>query len=85
GLAVDAAATLLPFVPGGAGTAIKGVRAADKTVEAVSDGFKAVDEAGDLKKSVEKAESITEGSSRAARRSVMRKEGLPTSQQPKVK
>ena len=67
GLAVDAAAALLPFIPGGAGTAIKGVRTAGKAADAVSDGFKVVDKASDIKNSIEKAESITEGSSRAAR------------------
>ena len=34
GLVVDVAAATLPFVPGGAGTAIKGVRATDKAVDA---------------------------------------------------
>ncbi len=34
GVLVDAAATLIPYVPGGAGTAIKAARAADKAVGA---------------------------------------------------
>ena len=62
GLAVDAAATLLPFVPGGAGTAIKGVRAADKAVE----GIKTVDKVVDTEKGIE---AINNGS-KAAKRSL---------------
>ena len=62
GLAVDAAATLLPFVPGGAGTAIKGVRAADKAVE----GIKTVDKVVDAEKGIE---AINNGS-KAAKRSL---------------
>ena len=48
GLAVDTVSLVTPFLPGGASTAIKGARAADKTV----DGTKAV----------EKIENIGEGS-----------------------
>jgi RHS repeat-associated protein len=46
GVIVDAAAVALPVIPGGAGAAIKGVRAVDKAVDAV----KAVDKATDVKK-----------------------------------
>ena len=43
GVVVDAAAVALPCVPGGAGAAIKGVRAADKVVGAVSAANKSGD------------------------------------------
>ncbi len=62
GLVVDAAATAFPFVPGGAGTAIKGVRAADKAVE----GIKTVDKVVDTEKEIE---AINNGS-KAAKRSL---------------
>ena len=35
GVLLDAASSMIPFVPGGAGAAIKGARAADKAVDAV--------------------------------------------------
>jgi hypothetical protein len=38
GLAVDATAAALPFVPGGAGAGIKAARAADKAVDAARSG-----------------------------------------------
>jgi RHS repeat-associated protein len=59
GLILDAAATVVPFVPGGAGTAIKAARAADTVVDAarglnkadsVADAAKAADNATDLSK-----------------------------------
>ncbi len=71
GIIADAAAVALPLVPGGAGAAIKGARAVDKAVDAVSSANK-VDKAIDVSKT-----------SRAARREVMREQGIPTSQQPK--
>ena len=71
GIIADAAAVALPLVPGGAGAAIKGIRAVDKAADAVSSANK-VDKAIDVSKT-----------SRAARREVMREQGIPTSQQPK--
>lgn len=76
GIVLDAAATALPVVPGGAGAAIKGVRAIDKAVDVA----KTADKAVDTGKAVEK----TVSTSRAARREVMRQNGIPTSQQPKT-
>ena len=43
GIIADAAAVALPLVPGGAGAAIKGARAVDKAVDAVSSANKASD------------------------------------------
>ena len=40
---LDAAAVALPVIPGGAGAAIKGVRAIDKAVDAAKTADKAVD------------------------------------------
>lgn len=40
GILADAVAVALPIVPGGAGAAIKGIRAVDKTVDAVSSANK---------------------------------------------
>lgn len=44
GLVLDAAAAVVPFVPGGVGTAIKAVRGADKVVDAT----KACDKVADV-------------------------------------
>jgi hypothetical protein len=89
GLAADVAATVLPGVPGGAGTAIKAVRAADKA----KDAYKTVKRTEKAAETVRKAEKVVEASkaagketkvvtSRAARRESMRQQGIPTSQQP---
>ena len=51
GIVLDVAAVTLPVVPGGAGAAIKGVRAIDKAVDAA----KTADKAPDTGKAVEKA------------------------------
>ena len=72
GVVIDAIAAAVPFIPGGAGAVINSVRATDK----ISDVAKSTNRAG---KTIEK----TEETSRAARRDVMRKEGIPTSAQPK--
>ena len=56
GIIADAAAVALPLVPGGAGAVIKGARAVDKAVDAVSSANK-VDKAIDTAKSVEKTSS----------------------------
>lgn len=45
GIVVDSAATLVPFVPGGAATGIKVARAADKGIDAIRAGDKAKDAA----------------------------------------
>jgi RHS repeat-associated protein len=59
GVVLDAAAVVVPFVPGGAGVAIKAARTADKVVDAVKtankidnavDGAKAMNKAGDATK-----------------------------------
>jgi RHS repeat-associated protein len=81
GIVADAAAVVLPIVPGGAGAAIKGIRAADKAVDAAKVANK-VDNAVDGAKAV-KAVDKTAETSRAARRETMRAERIPTSQQPK--
>ena len=72
GVVIDAIAAAVPFIPGGAGAVINSVRATDK----ISDVAKSTNRVG---KTIEK----TEETSRAARRDVMRKEGIPTSAQPK--
>ena len=64
GLVVDAAATAFPFVPGGAGTAIKGVRAADKAVDAI----KAGDRITNLEKEAEVAEGVLKETTKALHR-----------------
>lgn len=51
----DAAAVALPFIPGGAGVAIKAARAADKTIDAI----KAADKVGDAAKAIDKAKDAT--------------------------
>lgn len=67
GLVADVAATLLPFIPGGAGTAIKGIRAADKAVDALkaadvaSDVAKTADNVSDAIKDVEIATDAAKG------------------------
>ena len=71
GIAVDIVATSIPFVPGGASVAINGIRTSNKITNAA--------QATITGKNVEK----TLETSRAARREVMRKEGIPTSLQPK--
>ena len=50
GLIVDVLATAVPFIPGGAGTAIKAMRGADKAVDAVN----AVDNVSDVVKASNK-------------------------------
>ena len=97
GLVADVFAAAVPVLPGGAGTAIKAIREADKTVDAikaadkVSDVAKAADGASDISKTVSQGakrglsnpQHITKAeSSRSARRESMRKQGIPTSQQP---
>ena len=71
GIVLDTTAAVVPVVPGGVGTAIKVARLADR-----------VDDAGDASRSLSRASDVVKSSSRAERRAVMRKEGIPTSQQP---
>ena len=68
GVIVDGFAVAFPGVPGGAGAAIKAARTADKA----TDALRAAGKIDDVSKT-----------SRAARREVMREQGIPTSQQPK--
>jgi RHS repeat-associated protein len=51
GIITDAAAVALPLVPGGAGTAIKGIRVADKAVDAIRAGSK-IDNATDATRAI---------------------------------
>ena len=83
GLVADVAAAFVPFIPGGAGTAIKGIRATDKTIEGSVDIVVASDKVNAAANVVKNTRNTTERTSRAARRSAMRQEGIPTSQQPK--
>ena len=86
GIIADAAAVALPLVPGGAGAAIKGARAVDKAVDAVSSANK-VDKAIDVSKTskYEKfggkndTQSIT---GREAFRKAKDQNAIPRSQQP---
>lgn len=58
GIVVDSAATVVPGVPGGAGTAIKLLRGADKA----ADLLKAADKANDIRKAADKgAELVNSG------------------------
>jgi RHS repeat-associated protein len=54
GVVYDATATAVPFLPGGAGTAIRAVRAADKTVDLV----RAVDKTADLGRAVDRTADV---------------------------
>ena len=74
GVVVDAAAVILPGVPGGAGAAIKGARAADNVVDAVK-STKAVDKVATTSDTY----SITR---REAFRKSKETNGIPRSKQP---
>ena len=52
GIVLDAAAVALPVIPGGAGAAIKGVRAVDKAVDVAKTADKAVDGVNAMKRGV---------------------------------
>lgn len=54
GLIADVAAAAVPYVPGGAHTAIKGARAAAKAADKVGDAAKAIDKGADAAKAVDK-------------------------------
>ena len=61
GIVLDAAAVALPVIPGGAGAAIKGVRAVDKALDAA----KTADKAVDVIKVVDKVEDVNNGVQKA--------------------
>jgi hypothetical protein len=67
GAVVDAAATAVPFVPGGAGAIIKAARAADKVADVVkaadnvADAAKAVDKVGDASKALDRTADTARG------------------------
>ena len=71
GILIDATATVLPYVPGGAGTVIKSYKAGKNAAKATQSTVKMA------------RGTTTLSSSRAARREVMRREKIPTSQQPR--
>ena len=64
---VDVAATAVPFIPGGAGIAIKVARAADKTADAVKKIDKAVDTANVARKSDKIADAPKRGTTKLYR------------------
>ena len=76
GVAVDATATAVPFVPGGAGTAIKTYRAGKAATRAVSKASTVV-KAGKTAKTANNTSKVTR---RAAFRQAKRDAGIPTSQ-----
>ena len=73
GVAVDATATAVPFVPGGAGTAIKTYRAGKAATRAVS-------KASTVVKAAKTANNTSKLTRRAAFRQAKRDAGIPTSQ-----
>ena len=81
-LTVDVLAAAIPFVPAGAGIAVKAARGADKTIDAV----KAVDKTNEVSNAVRanvQAVDNTSGLSRSgAFRQAKRDAGIPISQQP---
>ena len=84
GVVLDVAATFLPFVPGGAGTAIKAMRSADKVANAMKT-VKTVDKATDTGKIVKTFDgglSTNSQTSREALRKAKEANGIPRSQQP---
>ena len=60
GIVLDAAAVALPVIPGGAGTAIKGVRAIDKAVDAAKTADKAVDGVSAMKRGIQNEAKVLE-------------------------
>ena len=71
GILIDATATVLPYVPGGAGTVIKSYKAGKNAAKATQSTVRMA------------RGTTTLSSSRAARREAMRREKIPTSQQPR--
>jgi len=68
GIVADAAALVLPIVPGGAGAAIKGVRAVDNAVDGVKAG-KTVDNVADAGKTAKAAGKETVNTAESVGRS----------------
>ncbi len=60
GIVLDAAAVALPVIPGGAGAAIKGVRAIDKAVDAAKTADKAVDGVSAMKRGIQNEAKVLE-------------------------
>ncbi|WP_455586506.1 putative toxin, partial [Bacteroides sp.] len=60
GIVLDAAAVALPVIPGGAGAAIKGVRAIDKAVDVAKTADKAVDGISAMKRGVQNEAKVLE-------------------------
>ena len=60
GIVLDAAAVALPVIPGGAGTAIKGVRAIDKAVDTAKTADKAVDGVSAMKRGIQNEAKVLE-------------------------
>ena len=93
GIISDALAVATPIVPGGVSAGIAAVRAG-KNIDHAVDAAKTLNRGADATKTIDRVKNTTTGvkhtfsfdsmpkSSRAARREVMRKEGIPTSQQP---
>lgn len=86
GVVADAAAVIVPGVPGGAGTAIKAVRAADKAADAVK-AAKAADRAADAAKAAKNAEKAAEAAKAAekaadAPKALAGSKGAPTAGKP---
>ncbi|UKK86163.1 hypothetical protein L7H23_08725 [Sphingopyxis sp. BSN-002] len=65
GVVVDGAATIVPFVPGGAGTAIKAARGGERVLRVVKAG--------------DRVSGVATGTGRAADRAALRNAGVPTS------
>ena len=78
GVAADATATAVPFVPGGAGTAIKAYRAGKTAAKAVK--ASSVVKAGKTAKTANRTSKVTR---RAEFRQAKRDVGIPMSQHPK--
>ena len=60
GIVLDAAAVALPVIPGGAGAAIKGVRAIDKAVDTAKTADKAVDGVSAMKRGIQNEAKVLE-------------------------
>ncbi|MBQ7640465.1 MAG: RHS repeat-associated core domain-containing protein, partial [Bacteroidales bacterium] len=94
GILGDAFAVVAPIIPGGISVGVAAVRVG-KNIDHTVDAAKALDRGVDATKTMDRVKNTATGvkhtsssfdsvqkSSRAARREVMRKEGIPTSQQP---
>ncbi|MFY0576197.1 polymorphic toxin-type HINT domain-containing protein [Cystobacter fuscus] len=83
GVVADAAAVVVPFVPGGAGAAIKGARAVDNAIDAVqgvdkaNDAVRAAERASEAANVVNKADGATDAAQATSRGCVGGSCGLP--------